>query len=353
MRLIFIVKHFTMERYIHLFETEAEFNEARQNNYYEPWVSYTEASERVDYNEPDWLKVPLTFQALGSGNVSWTLYESTLLYSKNGGAWTEMNSGTSIPVVSGDEIKFKGTNTSYQTKPFSSTAQFILKGNIMSITNGDDFENADATTNYMFDRLFQNCTSLISANKLQLPATTIQMACYYGMFSGCTSLTAAPQVLPATTVGQESYNSMFKGCTSLTSVPDVLPARTLASSCYSGMFSGCSSLTKAPALPATALQQYCYSSMFSGCTSLAKAPVLPAINLAQYCYSNMFNGCTELNYIKAMFKTNITASTSYTNNWVKLAGSSTGTFVKNSEATWNLSGWNGVPDGWTIETASA
>ena len=37
-----------MERYIHLFETEAEFNEARQNNYLEPWLSYTEDSGRVD-----------------------------------------------------------------------------------------------------------------------------------------------------------------------------------------------------------------------------------------------------------------------------------------------------------------
>lgn len=316
-----------MERYIHLFETEAEFNEARQNNYYEPWVSYTEASERVDYNEPDWLKVPLTFQALGSGNVSWALGGNTLQYSKNGGAWTEMNSGTSIPVVSGDEIKFKGTNTSYEYKPFSSTAQFILKGNIMSITNGDSFKNADVAAQYMCYGLFKNCTSLISANKLQLPATTAQEFCYYHMFQGCTSLTDTPQILPAITLGQESYAGMFSGCTSLTSVPDELPARTLVSGCYSSMFRGCSNLTK--------------------------APVLPAINLVQYCYSSMFRECTKLNYIKAMFKTNITNSTTYTQNWVQYAGSSSGTFVKNSEATWNLSGSNGVPDGWTVETASA
>jgi len=28
----------------------------------------------------------------------------------------------------------------------------------------------------------------------------------------------------------------------------------------------------------------------------------------------------------------------------------TGTFVKNSSATWNVTGVNGVPSGWTIET---
>lgn len=30
-----------------------------------------------------------------------------------------------------------------------------------------------------------------------------------------------------------------------------------------------------------------------------------------------------------------------------------GTFVKNSAATWNVTGVNGIPNGWTITTASA
>ena len=31
-----------MAKYLHLFRTEAEFNQERSNNYAEPWVSYTE-----------------------------------------------------------------------------------------------------------------------------------------------------------------------------------------------------------------------------------------------------------------------------------------------------------------------
>ena len=31
---------------------------------------------------------------------------------------------------------------------------------------------------------------------------------------------------------------------------------------------------------------------------------------------------------------------------------STGTFVKNAVATWNVSGEHGVPIGWTVETAT-
>jgi hypothetical protein len=89
--------------------------------------------------------------------------------------------------------------------------------------------------------------------------------------------------------------------------------------------------------------------MFQGCTSLTTAPVLPAMTLSQYCYLYMFSGCTNLNYIKAMFTT--TPGVSYTNNWVN-GVASTGTFVKNSAATWDVTGVYGIPTGWTVETAS-
>ena len=113
------------------------------------------------------------------------------------------------------------------------------------------------------------------------------------------------------------------------------------------MFSDCSSLTKAPELPATTLANYCYDSMFNDCNSLAKAPELPATTLANYCYSSMFRFCGKLRYIKAMFTT--TPSVSYTYDWV-WGVSSTGTFVKNKNATWNVVGNNGIPNGWTVKT---
>lgn len=39
-----------MAKHIRHFETEAEFNQARENEYVEPWLSYTEG-KGVDYNE--------------------------------------------------------------------------------------------------------------------------------------------------------------------------------------------------------------------------------------------------------------------------------------------------------------
>ena len=143
--------------------------------------------------------------------------------------------------------------------------------------------------------------------------------------------------------------SMFQGCTSLVTAPE-LPATTLAENCYNCMFYDCKSLTTAPELPATTLAFYCYNSMFYGCTSLTTAPELPATTLVSYCYSFMFKDCTSLGYIKAMFTT--TPSTSYTNSWVSGVAAS-GTFVKNSSAEWDVTGGEGIPSGWTVETASA
>ena len=59
------------------------------------------------------------------------------------------------------------------------------------------------------------------------------------------------------------------------------------------------------------------------------------------------SGCTNLNYIKAMFTT--TPGEDYTYNWVRGVAAS-GTFVKNSQATWNFTGNDGIPTGWTVVT---
>lgn len=99
-------------------------------------------------------------------------------------------------------------------------------------------------------------------------------------------------------------------------------------------------------LPATTLAYRCYGDMFYGCTSLTTAPVLPATQLAQSCYSNMFQNCSKLNYIK-MLATDISA-TDCLFKWVD-GVASTGTFVKNKNATWNVTGSSGVPSGWTIQ----
>lgn len=168
------------------------------------------------------------------------------------------------------------------------------------------------------------------------------------MFEGCTSLTTAPE-LKAYIMKDYCYQSMFSGCTSLTTAP-TLSAGSLAFLCFSRMFEGCTSLVNVPSnyLPITDLEDSCYSYMFYNCKSLTTAPTLPARIVSSYGYEYMFTGCSKLSYIKALFTNNPEAMDS-TRYWVQ-GVRATGTFVKSANAQWNITGVNGVPSGWTIQT---
>lgn len=128
------------------------------------------------------------------------------------------------------------------------------------------------------------------------------------------------------------------------------------------MFYGCTTLQSAEnlILPAMTLKSHCYDGMFEGCTNLTIAPVLPAEDLVDLCYHRMFYGCSRLNYVKAMFLTDPDSQTSwdgnnyysYTHNWLNGVASS-GTFVKNSNATWTLNNSpHGIPTGWAPPSPS-
>lgn len=237
-----------------------------------------------------------------SGATSKTIY-----WAKGNTAFTSVSSTTSGATLTtlnrGEKLYIWGNNSCYASSTsyycyFRASANYKVYGNIMSLINGNTFSTLTSLSNYnVFVYLFYNDTHLVDASGLLLPATSLTYSyVYYGMFYGCTGLTAGPEKLPA-----------------------------------------------------TSLTEYCYAYMFYNCTSLTTAPVLPATSLNSYCYNYMFYGCSSLNYIKAMFTT--TPSSSYTSNWVN-GVAATGTFVKNSSATWSVTGVSGVPSGWTVETAS-
>ncbi len=301
----------------------------------------------------------LTFEALEAGTFTWTDTQNSnsISYSTdNGSTWSTLASGSSTPTIAANnKVMFKASGLTianmYGIGTFSSSGRFNAMGNAMSLVYGDNFVNQTTiNSSYQLCKLFNNCTTLVDASDLILPATTLSDRCYYWMFRGCSSLTAAPE-LPATTVYNRSYYSMFANCSSLTTAPD-LPATTIDENCYYYMFQNCTSLTIAPSiLPATTLAISCYSSMFQNCTSLTTAPELPASTLETRCYENMFKGCTLLNYIKCI-ATDVSAYLA-TNNWV-VDVAATGTFVKaNGTAAWNVSSaGNGIPSGWTVQDAN-
>ena len=307
----------------------------------------------------DYSKDYLTFEALEDGAFAYTICYGTdpemadiplslqasakLQYSFNGKDWFDWVrqnlTSESINVLANQKLYIRGytkpIEDAYGTVNFSSTCRFNVCGLLSSLLYGYDYANNEfiwtkqSMEDTHFFGLFESCDKLISAENLILPQELVR-ECYVAMFSGCTSLTVAPE----------------------------LPATILADGCYCRMFSGCTSLATAPELPATTLAIYCYSEMFSDCTLLTAAPTLPAITLVQYCYNHMFYSCSKLNYIKAMFTTTqledseVEGEYIYTGQWLENVAS-TGTFVKNSAAIWNVTGISGIPTGWTVETANS
>ena len=146
-------------------------------------------------------------------------------------------------------------------------------------------------------------------------------------------------------------------CNSLLFGDDAKSNNNLSSKGYAffELFKECTTIKNVSSnfLPATILSTYCYGNMLFRGTLLTTAPELPATTLVSNCYNRMFYACSKLNYIKAMFTT--TPSSSYTAYWVSGVASS-GTFVKNKNATWDITATStnyyiGIPSGWTVQTA--
>ena len=110
-----------MAKNILLFQTVSQYENKRNNDYIEPWVSLTVENSKVNLNKSQREKLlgtPLTFEITGAGNIMWDGYPyRTIEYKKNDGDWTSVTpaslSPVQISVVSGDTLQFRGNNTYY------------------------------------------------------------------------------------------------------------------------------------------------------------------------------------------------------------------------------------------------
>ena len=142
-----------------------------------------------------------------------------------------------------------------------------------------------------------------------------------------------------------ALRGVFEDCTIVSAEDLILPATTLSNSCYKQMFKNCSNLTTPPqSLPASVVSQYAYAEMFSGCASLTKSPDILCSEIGTRGCEQMFYGCSSLNQIKCLAETLGSYAVS---NWVDgVVGS--GTFRKKT----SMSGWDtgvsGIPSGWTV-----
>ena len=228
----------------------------------------------------------------------------------------------------GDRLS-KGTSVEASSH-FNSSGRFDVGGNILGLVYGNDINDTKyaysaAGWGYEYAALFMGCTTLVHVAKDFLAKATI--------------------------VGSHSYDRMFAECTSLVSAPN-LPAKNINGLSYNGMFMGCTSLVIPPyELPADVLPDPSYQDMFSGCTSLAESPIIrPHRILAQQKQlQRMFDGCSSLRKITIL---NGEYGGIVTQQWVRgVPTGSGGTFV--TSGTWTTRGQNGVPAGWEIVTVDA
>ena len=269
----------------------------------------------------------ITLSKVGSPTVGTALYS---IGSDN--PTTSYTYDNSINLSAGQKCYWTITSTTtafnnYNCLKFTSTGNIKAGGNLSSLIGGSSTLPRD----YCFCGLFRYCSKLIDASAINFGSITSfnsKTGAYMRMFSGCTSLTAAPE-LPATTLASSCYSYMFQDCTSLTIAP-VLPATTLSYMCYYCMFDGCTGLITAPKLPATNLEGNCYSAMFQGCTSLVNPPELPATTLATSCYQAMFYGCTGLIILPELHATTLANYCYYTMFYgctgIKLSAAQTGIY---------------------------
>ncbi|MCR5761561.1 MAG: hypothetical protein K6F82_06190 [Sphaerochaetaceae bacterium] len=219
-----------------------------------------DSSTTIDYST---IPLRLTFLSTNSSSATITFSNYTdrsVKYSTDGGTtWTDLDSssGTITGIAAGTSVSLYATQTSngssYSTCfKIDADQPYTASGNAMSLLSSSAFATDTDMHIYAFACLFYGDTELTDASNLILPATTLSQSCYRSMFSGCTALTAAPE-LPATTLAQTCYISMFNGCTVLTTAP-ILPAASLVNSCYASMFKNCSNLTSLTCLATTNIQ---------------------------------------------------------------------------------------------------
>lgn len=284
-----------MGKYIKYYDAHFEYD-VEKDLLDEPNVAWCEQEEDVHYGpEIDYSQDYLTFEIINSGTLIWRRYivNHHPTQCKINYSIDNGTTWTEISPVSSDD------NTPFLN--VTSGQKILVKGNNSKYFDeygrGSDYEsvyhNFGGTATF---NAYGNIMSLVGGDNFQ-SITTFDAYAFYSLFAESNIISAKNLVLPVTTL----VNS-------------------------------------------------CYDKMFYNCTSLTVSPKLPATTLANSCYQHMFNGCTNLKYIKAMFTT--TPNSNYTYNWVNNVASS-GTFVKNSAAQWNVTGTNGIPSGWTVVTADS
>lgn len=169
---------------------------------------------------------------------------------------------------------------------------------------------------YVYNGMFNGCTSLVKMPNMESIEDTIGRAAYLNMFNGCTSLSQnTQQTIHMNNATYQMCQNMFEGCTSMVNAPDIEVYsfdNNLAlsgegvSSAFSAMFKGCSALETPPErIDLDTIDNATFFQMFANCTSLEYAPIINIRKInyvndtltpksGRYTFDEMFTGCTSL-----------------------------------------------------------
>ena len=198
----------------------------------------------------DYGKDCFTTEALESGTMSFnisflmgTSYIPSISYSTDDGENWVTTSNTNnkssdlvitVNVQEGDKVLWKSNSKRFggsvdsadlkiKSSFFSSTCEFDVMGNILSLMYGDNFKNVSyfqPGCNYAFYLFFKDYRTsnpkdckVVNARNLILPEMVVYY-CYSYMFYNCASLLTAPE-LSADTLDEGCYSNMFNGCSNL------------------------------------------------------------------------------------------------------------------------------------------
>ena len=134
----------------------------------------------------------------------------------NAATWNQLTADTVITLDAGETVYFR--NYTGEVYNLASGTPILVTSDMYSV-GGDItalfYPKTKQLPAYAFKDAFASDENIEDASMLLLKATALAEYCYANMFSGCTSLTSAPE-LPATALAESCYDSMFSGCTSLT-----------------------------------------------------------------------------------------------------------------------------------------
>lgn len=166
-------------------------------------------------------------------------------YSLDGTTWT--SSKPQIPANGKVYIRAHAYQWHQDGSDFAhiySNNDFNVAGNVMSLFYGSNFTGNETTFPNDSEHsmrllyMFLNCTGLVDAGNLILPALSLRTHDYFYTFSGCTNLIAAPAVPDAAVNGEEVLRGMYKGCSSLALAPEILISTTTGYNGFLEMFQG-------------------------------------------------------------------------------------------------------------------